>query len=187
MRLSKITKILLWGANVWFFGEGLLGPLFAVFTERLGGDVMDITGAWAIFLIMTGVCYIITGKLTSRFKKSIAKVMLAGYILNAIFTFGYLFVKTPEQLFLIQAGLGISEAIGSPPWDSLYAKSLNETNEIYAWGLAGGQAQILTGLAALAGGLIVVNMSFDALFIIMGLIQVIATVIQSRVLFLKST
>jgi hypothetical protein len=54
----------------------------------------------------------------------------------------------------------------------MYARSLKETNDVFAWGLAGGQAQIVTGLASIAGGLIVYYISFNTLFIIMGIIQV---------------
>ena len=185
MRLSKTTKILLWGANVWFFGEGLLGPLLAVFTEKIGGDILDISWAWAIFLIVTGICYVITGRLISG-KPYKAKVMVLGYGLNAIFTFGYLFVSTPVHLFIVQACLGVSEAIGSPTWDSLYAKSLDDSHDGYAWGLAGGQSQIVTGIAILIGGFLVYYLSFNVLFITMGIIQVIATVVQARLLYIKN-
>ena len=184
MKLSKITKILLWGANIWFFGEGLLGPLLAVFTEKIGGDILDIAWAWSIFLIVTGCCYIITGRLLTG-KPYKAKVMVLGYGLNALFTFCYLFVSTPEHLFIVQALLGISEAIGSPSWDSLYSKSLNETNDSYGWGLAGGQSQIVTGLATLAGSFLVYYLSFNVLFILMGSIQLIATIVQAKLLFIK--
>jgi MFS family permease len=186
MRLSKITKILLWGANIWYFGEGLLGPLLAVFTEKIGGDILDISWAWAIFLIATGVCYIITGRLiNSKSMKTKVILMITGYGLNAVFTFCYLFVSNPEQLFIVQACLGVSEAIGSPTWDSLYAKSLNETNDGYAWGLAGGQSQIVTGIAILIGGSIIYYFSFQLLFIFMGLIQVAAAIIQARILLIR--
>lgn len=186
MQLSKFTKILLWGANIWFFGEGLLGPLLAVFTEKIGGDILDISWAWATFLIATGVCYIITGRLINgKPIKTKVIVMIIGYGLNAIFTFCYLFVSNPEQLFIIQACLGVSEALGSPTWDSLYAKSLNEKNDGYAWGLAGGQSQIVTGIAILFGGFMVYYLSFEFLFISMGIIQVIATLVQARILLFK--
>ena len=187
MRLSKTTKILLWGANIWFFGEGLLGPLLAIFTEKIGGDILDITWAWAIFLIATGVCYIITGRLING-KPMRTKVilMIIGYGLNAVFTFCYLFVSNPEQLFIVQACLGISEAIGSPTWDSLYAKSLNESNDGYAWGLAGGQSQIVTGFAIIIGGFSVYYLSYEFLFVLMGTIQVLATIIQARILLIKN-
>lgn len=181
MKISQVTKILLWGANIWYFGEGMLGPLFAVFAERVGGDILDITWAWATYLVITGVIYIIVGKLINN-KSYKAKVMVAGYGLNALFTFGYLFVSNPLQLFFIQAGLGMAEAIGTPAWDALYAKNIDKSHDTFAWGLASGQSQIFTGIAIVCGGLIVNYLSFNALFITMGIIQVLATIIQARIL-----
>ena len=40
-------------------GEGMLGPLFAVFAQRIGGNILDITWAWAIYLGMTGILTIV--------------------------------------------------------------------------------------------------------------------------------
>jgi Major Facilitator Superfamily len=181
MTFSRTTKILLFGANIWYFGEGMLGPLFAVFAERIGGDILDITWAWATYLIMTGVLYIVVGKLI-RGKKYKMKILVAGYGLNALLTFGYLFVSTPWQLFFVQAGLGVAEAIGTPAWDALYAQSVDKEMDTYAWGLAGGQSQIVTGLAIVTGGLIAHYLSFNTLFIVMGIVQVMATFVQAKIL-----
>jgi predicted MFS family arabinose efflux permease len=181
MQLSPTTKILLWGANIWYFGEGMLGPLFAVFAEKVGGDLLDIAWAWATYLIITGVFYILVGKLING-KPYKAKVMVFGYALNAALTFCYLFVSSPWHLFFVQAGLGVAEAIGTPAWDALYAKNVNESHDTFAWGLASGQSQIVTGVAIIFGGLIANYFSFNALFITMGIIQVIAAVVQSRIM-----
>ncbi|HVT86358.1 MAG TPA: MFS transporter [Chitinophagaceae bacterium] len=181
MKISPDIKILLLGANVWYFGEGMLGPLFAVYAERIGGDVLDITWAWATFLIMTGLIYILVGKLIKG-EKSQAKAMVIGYALNALFTFGYLFVSSPWHLLIVQAGLGIAEAMGTPTWDALFATHTENKEDTFAWGLASGQAQIITGIAIIAGGLIVSYFSFKALFITMGCVQVFATIIQARIL-----
>ena len=162
----------------------MLGPLFAVFAQRIGGDILDITWAWATFLIMTGIMYILIGKIISG-KENKAKVMVVGYALNALFTFGYLFVSSPWQLLIVQAGLGLAEALGTPTWDTLFAENADKDQDSFAWGLAGGQAQIVTGIAIIAGGLIVHFISFDLLFITMGTIQVIATLIQARILKIK--
>jgi predicted MFS family arabinose efflux permease len=184
MKLSSTTRILLIGANIWYFGEGMLGPLFAVFSEKVGGDILDISWAWATYLILTGVCYILVGKLINR-KSYKATIMVLGYSLNALFTFGYLFVSTPLHLFFVQAGLGIAEAICTPAWDALYAKNMDESQDTFAWGLASGQSQIVTGFAIIVGGLLVHYASFNTLFITMGIIQVIAAIIQSRILKLR--
>ena len=112
---DKNAKVLLYGANIWYFGEGMFGPFFAVFAERVGGDILDITWAWAIYLIVMGSMNILVGKVVDS-RKSNEEVMIVGYALNAFFTFGYLFVTTPSGLFLVQGGLGIAAPPPTPTW-----------------------------------------------------------------------
>lgn len=190
MYLSKTCRILLLGANIWYFGEGMMGPLFAIFAEKVGGDILDIMWAWTTYLIITGIFYIVVGRFLDRknnvnkvyFKE---KVMVAGYSLNALFTFGYLFVKSPLELLGVQAGLGMAEAIGTPAWDSLYARSIVNKTDSYAWGLSTGQSQIVSGIAFAVGGVITHFISFNALFITMGVVQIVAAVVTARLLFVK--
>ena len=184
MRLNRNIKILLYGSNLWYFSEGMLGPLFAIFTERVGGSVLDISWAWATYLIVTGLLYILIGKITDE-KYNPAKVMVLGYFMHAIFTFGYLFVNKPWHLFLIQAALGVSTALATPTWYALYSKYGDKGYETFQWGLAGGEGQILTAAAIIIGGFIVNYFSFTALFIVMGVTQLIAACYQARILFRK--
>jgi MFS family permease len=58
--------MLLFASSLWYFGEGLFGPLFAIFSEKVGGDLLDITWAWSLYLIVTGVFYVLIGKLFNR-------------------------------------------------------------------------------------------------------------------------
>ena len=160
----------------------MLGPLLAVFTERIGGDILDISWAWATYLIVTGVMYILVGKVIDG-KKYKDKAMVLGYTLNAIFTFGYLFVSSPIQLFIVQAGLGISAALATPTWNALYSKYGNKKHDTYEWGLAGGEASIITGISVVIGGIIISYASFTTLFITMGTIQFIATAYQAKILW----
>jgi predicted MFS family arabinose efflux permease len=184
LKLTKIAKILLLGANIWYFGEGMLGPLFAVYAEKVGGDILDITWAWTAYLVITGILYIVFGRLLNN-KSYKDKVMVGGYILNALLTFCYIFVSNPLHLFFVQAGLGVAEAIGTPAWDALYAKNQTEEMDSYAWGLSTGQSQIVTGVAFGVGGLITHFISFNALFITMGIIQIIAAIVTSQLLFIN--
>ncbi len=184
MRLNRGILALLIGANIWYFAEGMLGPLFAIFTEKIGGDILEITWAWAIYLVVTGVLYIFVGKITDG-KYNKAKIMVAGYALNALLTFGYLLVSSPWHLFILQAGLGVAAALATPTWNALYSEYENRKHDGYAWGLAGGEEQIITGIAIVVGGLIVNYLSFTVLFIVMGIIQVIATIYQAKILKLS--
>lgn len=181
MTLHKTTRVLLWGANIWYFGEGMLGPLYAIFAERVGGDLLDITWAWSVYLICTGVCYIVFGRLFNRHQHK-ARLLVLGYLLNAALTFGYLWVDSPATLFVVQVGLGIAEAIGTPLWDAMYAASLRDEHDTYAWGLSTGQSQIVSGVAFGIGGLLVHLYSFAVLFVVMGVVQLGAAAVTARLL-----
>jgi MFS family permease len=179
--MNKKERILLYGSNLWYFGEGMFGPLFAIFSQKIGGNILDITWAWATYLIICGILVIIFGKISDH-KVSKSKLMVAGYALNAVFTFCYLFVDSQLGLFIVQAGLGAAAALAIPTWEALYAKYEDKRHDGYTWGLAGGQAQIATGLAIILGGLLVNYFSFQVLFVTMGTIQIIATIYQAQIL-----
>lgn len=179
--LNKPERILLYGGNIWYFGEGMLGPLFALFAERVGGDVLDIAWAWATYMIVTGVLMILLGRYSDQHRNP-ARMMVVGYALNAAFTFAYLFVTSPLHLLVVQAGLGVATALATPTWNALYARFEDKRHDGLTWGLAGGEAHVVIGLGMLIGGALVAYVSFDALFVTMGIIQVIATVYQARIL-----
>ncbi len=179
--LRKEIKILLFSSNIWYFGEGMLGPLFAVFAEKVGGNILDISWAWATYLIVTGFLLMIIGKISDK-KISKERLLVVGYTLNAIFTFGYLFVSSPLHLIIVQAGLGVAVAFSRPTWEALYAKYSDQKKAGFIWGLAGGQGLLLTGFAMIIGGFIVNYLSFTVLFIIMGLIQLIGAFYQAKIL-----
>lgn len=184
--LDRMTRLLLYGGTLWYLGEGMLGPLFAVFTDRIGGDILDITWAWAIYLIVMGLLYIVVGRYSDRHPtedKGKERLMVLGYALNAIFTFAYLLVDSPVKLLVVQACLGVAAALSAPTWDSLYSRHLDHEEGGFVWGLAGGYKYIVLGVALLIGGFIVTNFSFTALFIVMGSIQVAATLYQAQILF----
>ena len=184
--LSPREKNLLWGANLWYFGEGMLGPLFAVYAQKVGGNVLDITTAWAIFLAVTGVSTIFVGRIADRYSKNHGreKILVLGYSLNALCTFCYLFVSTPQELFLVQVGLGIAASLSIPTWLSLFASSTKE-HKASGWGLESGMSNFVHALAIVIGGYIVATYSFDVLFAMMGVIQVVAAIYQARILKLR--
>ena len=182
--MNRPTKLLLLASSLWFFSEGLLGPLFAVFSEQIGGDVLDITAAWATYLIVSGVAYPVVGRIFNRSRWKF-RMIAVGYALNTVFTFAYLLVGNTQQLLIVQVGLGLAEAISTPSWDAFFAAQLNEADDTFAWGIASGHTQFISGIAIAIGGLIAEFISFQALFLTMGSISLIATMVQVRLTWLE--
>jgi MFS family permease len=108
--------------------------------------------------------------------------MVAGYALNALCTFAYLLVAAPWQLLLVQAGLGLANALATPTWDALYSSHTPPKRAGIVWGVAHGLEFLITGIAVLIGGYVVYLGSFTLLFVIMGAIQVVAAVYQAQIL-----
>lgn len=178
--MNPRAHILLVSSNMWYLAEGLLGPLLAVFAGRVGGSVLDISFAWAIFLAVSGVANVLIGRLSDSYSKE--KILVAGYALNACVLFGYVFVTNPVELFIAEAVLGLSTAMASPTWYALFSKYESKHSSGKEWGLVTGQAKISTAFAMVAGGYIVTYLSFNALFVLMGSIMLVATAYQSKIL-----
>lgn len=178
--MSRQERVLLWSSNFWAIGAGLLGPLFAVFTEQVGGDVLSIAWVWGVYLISMGIFVMIIGRISDRYGDK-SKWVIAGYFLNAVFTFGYLLVDSPIELLLVQLGLGFATALSAPTWNALYDQCSGDgKRDGWVWGLSSGSEKIFTGVGVIVGGYIVALTSFRELFIMMGLIQTIAFLIQLR-------
>ena len=178
--MGKPERILLWGSNLWLFADGMLGPLFAVFSQKVGGNVLDISWAWAVYIGVTGIFVIIAGAVSDRVSKE--KMLVTGYALTAVFTFCYLLVSKPIHLLLVQAGLGLALGLSNPTWFALYDLHTHPDRKGFSWGLEDGTGKMITALAILIGGVIVRYWSFKALFIIMGTLQVFAALYQAQLL-----
>lgn len=173
--MNRYGKILLFSSYLWYFGEGLLGPLYAVFAQRIGGDILELTWAYALYLITMGVLSIYIGEFTNPGSRK--RLMTIGYGLNAVATFCYLLVDSPLKLFMVQGALGVAAALATPTWNSLFSTSDGGKNAGSGWGLDAGGSNITLGIAAVAGGLIMANFGFTALFALMGVVQVASTII----------
>jgi MFS family permease len=184
MEMNRYIKVLLTGSYLWYFGAGLFGPLYALFAQDIGGDILDLTAAYSLYLISTGLLSICVGRLSDSHSRY--RLMMAGYAINAMATFGYLLVDTPNKLFVIQALLGVAAAFATPTWDSLFAIHIDRKRIGEEWGYCDGGPNIVSGVALLAGGLVAASLGFATLFILMGTIEVVATCVQGYVVFLKA-
>lgn len=182
---NKVERNLLYASMLWYLSDGLLGPFFAIYSEKIGGDILDISWALAAYYLVAGFLYIFVGKIIDKYKNE-RQVMVWGYALNALITFLYIFVSTPNQLLLLQVGFGITAAMATPTWNKIFAENESKRNGGLLWGLSDGTANIVMGIGVILGGLIINFWSFEVLFFIMGLIQVWATFEQAKILRIRS-
>ena len=163
---------------------GLFGPIYAVFVEKIGGDLLTAGTAYAAFAITTGVLIFLISKWEDK-AKHLEKFVILGYALSCIGFIGYLLIKEPWHLFIVQIIFGIGEAINTPAWDGLYSKSLDKGKFASQWGLWESMQWIVTAIAAAIGGLIANLFGFRFLFYIMLFISIIGLIISALLIIKK--
>lgn len=152
---------------------GLLGPIYAIFVQKIGGDILDAGLAFAVYSITLGVIAYFVGRLGDRIKNQI-NLMVIGHILLSIGFFSYLVIKNPVQFMFAQFILGAGAAISDPIYDALFSANLDKGKQYSEWADWESLDFILTGVAAIIGSSIAEFFGFRILFIIMGLSSLIS-------------
>lgn len=169
-------KVLLLSSLFINLAVGLFGPLYAIFVEEIGGDLLTAGSAYAIYAIASGVLIFFIGKWEDHVKHQ-EKLLIVSRFFDIIGIGGYLFVHSPIHLFIVQAILGISTAIGSPAYGSLYSKNLTKGKFASQWGTWESLVNITIGISAIIGGYLAKSYGFTTLFSVMLVISVISFII----------
>ncbi len=167
--MTRKARLLLKVSFLATFAESMLVPMYAAFTEEVGGSVLDAGIAFSVFSIATGV---VIGLVGTRpiFQTHLKRFLMAGFLISALADIAYVFVHSRWQLFAVQLFVGVATGFIEPAWDSLFSDNI-EHSPAKHWSIWAGGAHLVTGVAALAGGLIVAYFSFKTLFLTMSLID----------------
>ncbi|MBU0731756.1 MFS transporter [Patescibacteria group bacterium] len=165
--MKRPLKVILGTNALVILAGALLTPIWAIYVEGIGGDILTAGFAYAIFLIVAGVVIVVFGKLEDKIKRK-DLVVVVSYAIMGVGFFCYLLVKSPWQLFIVQAIIGLGEAIYIPALNALYDRFIEEKKAASQWGSWDGMIYIVAGVAAISGAVIADYLGFSMLFIAMG-------------------
>ena len=180
---NKIIRVLLLAEGFYLFAGGLLGPIWAVYVEEIGGDILDASGAFGAFMLTAALVTYILGRIEDRNRYK-AKFVILGYLMGAVGFTGYLFVTNPLTLFGVQAILGITVAVKDPAYDGLYSKFAKKHLTL-AWGEWEAMDYLTAGLSAIIGGLIANYFGFRFLFYLMIAFSILGLIMSFSLLHIR--
>ncbi len=163
---NKALKVLLMTNGLILLAGAMIGPIYALFVERVGGDLMDASIAGGLFALSAGFVSLIFGRLSDKTKDT-TWVVILGYLLIALGFFLYLFVDSVSFLFIVQIIIGTGEAIYSPAFDKLYSLHVDKKRSGAQWGAWESMNYFTIAIGAFAGGVIVNQFGFEAVFLVM--------------------
>ncbi len=178
--MNSALRIFLVAETILFFSTGMLGPIYAVFVEEIGGDILTAGASWSIFMILSGIGLIIAGRAVDK-KGNEKPFIIVGYSLEALGFLGYVFVTTPLHLFAVQILLGISAAINYPSREAWFTKFLDKGKFGTQWATWEALYSITAGVASLVGAVIASIYGFKIMFISMFFIALCALVVVTKI------
>lgn len=180
--MNALRKILLLSDAFFLLSGGLLGPIYALYVQKIGGDLLDASTTFAIFMITAGIVVFLLGMWEDKARHQ-KKFVIAGYGIAVIGSLGYLFVTSTMGLFVVQAILGLAVAMKDPAYDALFSSS--QKHLALAWGEWEAVDYVALGIGAFLGGLIASQFGFHVLLSCLFGLSVIAFMISLLLLKFK--
>lgn len=174
-KINIAIRILLATNAIVLLAGAMLGPIYALFVEDIGGDILDIGLAAAAFSVAAGITVIFVGRKTDSVKEP-ELIIVYGYLVMAVGYALFVFTSSIWWLLLVQLLIGFGEAIYSPAYDALYSIHSDKHQEGAEWGMWESMSYFTAAVGSLLGALLVHFAGFNTLFIAMALLCLVSAV-----------
>lgn len=165
-QIRPALRILLITNGFVLLSWAMIGPIYALFVEWVGWDLMDASIAWWLFALSAGITTLLFWRISDSFKNK-KNILGLWYFIMWFGFLCYLFVDSIIALFLVQIIIGLGEAIYAPAFDALYSDNIHKKQAGYEWWLWECLDYFATAIGAFIGWAIVTYLGFHVVFIIM--------------------
>ena len=164
--INTALKILLFTNALVLMCNFMLGPIYALFVVEIGGDLMDAGLTASVYALSAALTSLISGIYADKIKEN-EYIMVIGYSIMGIAFILFFFVDNIWFLFMVQALIGIGEAVYSPAFNAIYSKHLSKGNAGKEWGYWEVMQYLIYIIGAALGAYLVTLFGFGAVFILM--------------------
>ncbi len=169
--MNKSLKLLLAINSIFVLAGNLLGPLYAVYIEGLGGSIAVVSGTWSVMLLTTTLVNFAMIRYGDKVREH-EYFLITGFILRAITWTGFIFASNIAGIIMLQIILGLGEAVGSTGFDAIMAEHLDKSSHIRDYAVWKTISNLLAALATMIGGFVVTWYGFSPMFTFMSVVAV---------------
>lgn len=175
MRINKSLKVLFTLNSTFVFASSLLGPLYAIYIKNIDDKIVSVSLSWAVFMFSSTVFVWFVSNYGDRVKEQ-EFLLAGGFLVRSLAWIGYIFVSDLTGVIVLQVVLGLGEALGTPSWNAIFARHLDEKKEIMEYSSWNIVSNLVVGVATIIGGIVVTYFGFNTLFIVMGALAMLSFV-----------
>lgn len=181
--MKRLKRTLLISDAIYLMAGSFLGPIYALFVKKIGGDLLDASSTFAVFMLTAGLVVFLLSLWEDKSKHQ-KKFVVVGYGIGVIGYAGYLLVNSTISLFVVQVILGLSAALKDPAYDALFSTAGGKHLAL-AWGEWEAIDYVVLGIGALIGGFIAEWLGFSALLLAMFVMSLFSLFISLTLLKIK--
>lgn len=175
--MTKLKRILLVSDLLYLLAGGFLGPIYALYVKKIGGDLLDASFTFAVFMATSGIVVFLLSYLEEKQTLYRKQYVVYGYFLGVVGYFLYLFVNSPLFLLGVQMILGLSAALKDPSYDALYSE-FGKKRLVFSWGQWEAVDYFALATSALIGGFVAVRFGFQTLLLVMLLSSIFSFIVS---------
>lgn len=154
------------------------GPLLAIYiTNQVVNATLITVGIGVAFYSITKALFQVP---LARFldlrvgEKDDFLVIFMGILLAIVYSFSYLFIHQPWQLYSLQVVAGIADACLMAAYFAFFSHHIDRKSQAFEWSLYSGGVTLSIAGGGLVGALVAQLYGFSAVFILAGTLNIIA-------------
>ena len=186
LQVNRVIKYLILSDLIFWSGWGLLSPIFAVFVVKNieGGSLAVVGLASGIYWILKSLLRIPIGIFLDSRKgeEDDFWFLFFGLILSGLVPFGYLMVKNPFHIYLLQILQAFGMAMSLSGWTAIFTRHIDEGKEATEWGLDATFVGLGIGISGILGGMIAQIFGFKTVFILVGILGFLSAILLLGIL-----
>lgn len=166
--MHRNVRLLLGSSIFIHMGLNILAPVYAIYVQRIGGQLIDASFSIGFYALLRGILYFVFAKLNDRHLPH-RPILFGGYMMYAAAYLAYIIIDAPIWLFVIQGWLALADTILNPSWSTVIATSLQSGQERATYAKFYGYRSMFEALGAFIGGIAIVSIGFSWTFAIMSI------------------
>ncbi|MDN5275117.1 MAG: Major facilitator superfamily 1 [Candidatus Saccharibacteria bacterium] len=163
---NPALRALLIGDGIVLTATAMLTPIYALYVNKIGGDIFDVGITAAALAIGAGIAAMLGGRFSDSIKNK-KKLVAMGYLIIGVGFLSLTLVHDVVGLACVQLVMGLARPVYETAFDALYSIHLDKKREAQEWGAWEGISYFAAAIGALLGSALVAYFSFTTLFIFM--------------------
>lgn len=178
---NHVIKVLIATDVTLMSGLGFITPIFAIFiSDRIAGGNLAMVGyAAAVYWITKSIVVIPFGAFLDRNhgEKDDLLFILIGSLLASIAVFGYIFASLAWHVYALQVVYAIGMGMNIPGYTAIFTRHIDKGREALDWSVRSSLVGFATGIAGALGGIAAQQWGFNTLFVLVGTIVFISSLL----------